>query len=472
VINVMSFLRLGVVCAAFAVAGKTHALSLEDAILYVLETNPEIKAAEANKQAIEFELDQARSFWAPRFELEGRAGVSYNDGTTTSDLPAADDPIAGYELRARIIQRLYDGGDTRNEIERQAYRVDAAALRVLERAEFLSLEATRVYAEVIRGRALVALARENVAYHRDVFSRIEQAFANGVVGIADIQQAEERVFLAEDTLSQFELGALEAEALFLETVGVAADNLGTIPSLSAAVPASLEAALSLARRENPTIRFLQNDVGTAEALARRIDANRRPTLDLEVEGRVGEDVNGFEGDVLDAEIALVLRYQFQGDQKRALRQEHIRLVNESRAFLLTQARLVEREVRTGWANLQTTQRRIGILQRQADLARELRTSYESEFEVGARSLLDILNTQSALFQAETNLVNARSLERFLKYRLLASVGNLLPTLGIEAPEDALTYAVSQRNAQPVGAAPEGEMRDARSFSEWRRSLDN
>jgi len=471
-INALRFLRCGVLGAALVVANNANALTLEDAILYLLETNPEIKAAEANKQAIEFELDQARSFWAPRFELEGRAGYSFNDGSTISDLPAADDPIAGYELRARIIQRLYDGGDTQNEIERQAYRVDAAALRVLERSEFLSLEATRVYAEVIRSQQLIALARENVAYHREVFSRIEQAFANGVVGIADIQQAEERVFLAEDTLTQFELGGLDAAALFQETVGVAPNGLGTIPSLSASMPASLEEALGIARRENPTVRFLQKDVGTAEALARRIDANRRPTLDLEIEGRVGEDVNGFEGDVLDAEIGLVLRYQFQGDQKRALRQEHIRLVNESRALLLTQARLVEREVRQSWANLQTTQRRIGIIERQAELARELRASYESEFEVGARSLLDILNTQSALFQAETSLVNARSLETFLRYRLLASVGNLLPTIGIEPPEDSQVYAVSQRGAQPVGSAPQGDMRDARSFSEWRRSLDN
>ncbi len=455
---------------AFA-AGQASALSLGDAILYVLETNPEIKAAEANKQAIEFELDQANSFWAPRFELEGRAGYSYNDGTTTSDLPAADDPIAGYEVRARIIQKLWDGGDTRSEIERQAYRVDAAALRVLERSEFLALEATRVYAEVTRNRRLVALAQDNLRFHTEVFGRIEQAFNNGVVGIADVQQAEERVFLARDTVTQFELDALESEAFFLETVGVAPTGLGAVPPLYQNMPSGLDNALAIARQKNPTIRFLQSDVGTAEALSRRVDANRYPTLNLEFEGRLGEDVNGFEGEVRDAEVALVLRYDFQGGQKKALRQEHIRRVNESRATLLTQTRLVEREVRQTWANLQTVQRRIGTIRRQAELSRELRASYEQEFEVGTRSLLDILNTQGSLFQAEANLINAQSLEIFIRYRLLAATGILLPTLGIEPPVDAEPYARAFTGAPDVGAAPGGAMSDAKAFSAWRRSLN-
>lgn len=450
---------------------EASALTLQEAILYVLEANPEIKAAEANKQAIEFELDQAQTFFAPRFELEGQAGYSVNRGTTASALPAAADPIAGYQVVGRVTQMLYDGQKTRSEIARQAYRVDGAALRVLERAEFLSLEAARVYAEVLRSRALVSLARNNLVYHRDIYGKIQKAYDKGVVGVADIQQAEERVFLAEDTLTQFRLSAAEIEALFLETVGISPDKIGVLPSISTGIPVDLDAALAIARRSNPTIRFLKSDVGSAEALSRGVDANRYPTLNLEAEARYGEDVRGFEGKIEDARIGLVLRYEFQGNQKRALRQEHIRRANESRARLLTQSRLVDREVRQSWANLQTTSQRIRILSRQAQLSRDLRASYEQEYEVGTRSLLDILNTQNGLFQAEANLINARSLEVFIKYRLMAAVGMLLPTLGIEPPVDAQPYASSFKKAPAIGSAPVSATIDASSFRDWRRSID-
>jgi|UPI0002F90379 adhesin transport system outer membrane protein len=121
----------------FLSASAASALTVEEAILYVLESNPEISAAAANKQAIEFELDQARSFRVPRFSLEAETGISRNNGTTTPSLPAGDDAITGYGVGVRMTQNLFDGFATRSEIERQACRVDGAALRVLERAEFL-----------------------------------------------------------------------------------------------------------------------------------------------------------------------------------------------------------------------------------------------------------------------------------------------------------------------------------------------
>lgn len=460
-------------CAFFALSTlgqAANALSVEDSILFVLETNPEIKAAEANKQAIEFELDQARSFWAPRVELEGRSEGSINNGTRTTDLTASDDAIFGYEVNALITQRLYDGKSTRSEIERQAYRIDAAAYRVLERSEFLSLEAIRVHSEVLRTQALTQKARVNLAYHRDVMARIQSAYDNGVLGIADLQQAEERLFLAEDTLIQFELTDLDARTLFLETVGVTPDNLQTVPEIGNKLPNNLDQTLATAWRHNPTILFFQSDIGAAEALSRQADSNRFPTLDLEAETRYGDDVDGFEGEVNDASIGLVLRYEFQGNRKRGQREEQIRRVSEQRARLLTQTRLVEREVRQSWSNLKSTQRRASILDRQAALSRDLLASYEQEFDVGARSLIDVLNTQNALFQAETNLLNSRSLEIFVKYRLLAAAGVLLPTLGITPPEDSEAYAVSEQGAPGLSTPGDRSRDDALSFRDWRKSL--
>ncbi|MEO0990656.1 MAG: TolC family protein [Pseudomonadota bacterium] len=454
-------------CGVF-LSTTANALSVEETILFVLESNPEIQAAEANKQAIEFELDQARSFWAPRVELEGRTGASLNDGSTTPDLSASDDTIYGYEFSGRLTQLIFDGGATRSEIERNAYRIDAAALRVLERSEVLSLEAVRLYADVLRSRELVAAAQRNQSYHREVLSRIQTAFDNGVVGLGDLQQAEERVFQAEDTVFEFELTAAEIVADFIEIVGVAPQGLGAVPRLGGRVPTTLDAALGLARRNNPTIRFLQADVGAAEAFSRETNANRSPILNLEAEARYGEDVNGFEGEVRDAEIGLVLRYEFQGNRKRADRQEQARRVSESRATLLTQTRVVEREVRQTWSGLNIVRRRLSTLERQTERAREVRGTYEQEYEVGNRSLLDLLNTQAALFQAEANLINARSLRTFVEYRLLAETGTLLPTLGIEAPEDSKPYAREDRGAPGTRPAQDQYRLDARSFGDWRR----
>lgn len=459
-------------CLTLGGVNKAEALSLKDAILYVLETNPDIKAAEANKQAIEFELDQARAFRAPRFELEAWGGISENSGNSVPDLGAASGSVSGYELTGRVSQMLFDGYRTRSEIERQAYRVDGAAFRVLERSEVLSLEAIRLYSEVIRNNDLLALANSNLAYHRDVYSQLKTGYDRGVIGIGDLQQGEERVFLAEDILLEFQLNLEDARALFLATVGVVPNSLVTIPKLAGTLPGTIDQAIGRARTSNPTIKFLQADVGSAEALSRSANANRSPTIHLEADARIGEDVGGFTGDRSDFRVGLVMRYEFQGSRKRAVRQEQARRVNESRSMLLSQTRRVELEVRRSWNTLRSARRRLATIQSQAVLSRQLREAYEAEFLVGTRSLLDVLNTQSALFQAEANLINARSLAIYVEYRLLASIGVLLPTLGVELPEDSKTFARDAVGAPGLSENSSEVQFDSGAFQDWRKSLEN
>lgn len=471
----MSALRraaLGVIVAVLGV-GPSHALDLRDTVLYVVETNPEIKAAEANKQAIEFELDQGRSLYLPRVNLEARTGYSYNDGTTTTDLTSADDPIFGGEGRVIVSQMIWDGRETRSEVERQAYRVDGAALRVLERSEFLGLEAAQFYADVLRDRDILAAARANLEYHQQVLERIRTGFDTGVLGLGDLQQAEERLVLAEDTVTQAEFDLAAVELAFIEVVGVPPKGLSRLPDYGARLPGTADAASARARVNNPTLRFSKADVGAAEAQYRGVASNRYPDLFAELEGRLGEDVGGFEGRRADARAELVLRYVFQGNQLSADRQEQLRRVSESRAVLLQQARLVDREVRQTWARLGNARERVSILDRQNTLTTELLATYESEFEVGTRSLLDLLNTQSALFQTQVSLTAARYAETFEEYRLLAAMGDFLAVVGVVPPEDAVPYAAGGLGAPPVKAA-ETEFRRDSAIAEalrFRRSLD-
>ncbi|WP_343504917.1 TolC family protein [Alloyangia pacifica] len=453
--------------ALLSLTSQAQAFDVRQAIVYVLESNPDIQAAEYNKQAREFELGQARSFRAPKFSLNGWAGSSRDLGENSS---GTGDYVDGYELNAEVSQRLFDGFWTRSEIEHQAYRVDAAALRVLERSEFLGLEATRLYADVLRMREQVSVAQSNLAYHRDAVARLQRAFDNDVVSASDLLQGEERLLTAEDILLEFQLDLADTEAFFVEVVGVEPNSLSSVPSVSSAVAPSFDRALATARARNPTIRFSQADVGASEALSRRAQSNRFPTLDLVMGGRYGEDVDGVAGEVNDLSVGLRFNYEFQGTSNRSEREANARRVNESRARLLSQTRLVEREMRQSWNAREQVRKRVSVLSSRVNELQDLRQTYETEFGIGARSLLDVLNTQNAYVRAQAELINARSLSTYIDYRVLAASGVLLATLGIEPPEDAKPYARDQVGAPPVAAAETQDRFDAQSFSDWRKSI--
>src|SRR3546814_6658297 len=88
-----------------------------------------------NKQAIEFELEQAKGLYLPRITLEMSAGVRRLENSTRRALGIAGDELYPLEAGIRAEQTLIDFGRRRGEKLRQAARVDGAALRVVERSE-------------------------------------------------------------------------------------------------------------------------------------------------------------------------------------------------------------------------------------------------------------------------------------------------------------------------------------------------
>ena len=60
-------------------------------------------------------------------------------------------------------------------------------------------------------------------------------------------------------------------------------------------------------------------------------------------------------------------------------------------------------------------------------------AYRSQFELGRRSLLDLLNAENELFQARSALVSGQAAVQETEYRVLTAVGSLVMSLGL-APE--------------------------------------
>ena len=87
-----------VLCVLGMSAIPAQAISLKTAIKVALEANPEIGEAIANREALEFELKQARGLYLPKFDIEGRYGAqNYVHGMRLSSV--RDRHVAGIECR-------------------------------------------------------------------------------------------------------------------------------------------------------------------------------------------------------------------------------------------------------------------------------------------------------------------------------------------------------------------------------------
>ena len=160
---VLALTPLCLLCGAVDVA----AVTLEESVEATLLTNPDVGVVEADREAIDQELRQARADYLPSIDLRGAAGPEYTDSPTTrNDGDNGDDTtLMRLESQITLSQMLFDGFATRSEVERQLSRLDSAAFRVQEAAEFIALDAIEAHLEVLRNQILVELAQENLAEH-------------------------------------------------------------------------------------------------------------------------------------------------------------------------------------------------------------------------------------------------------------------------------------------------------------------
>jgi len=353
-------------------------------------------------------------------------------------------------VSATLEQLLFDGFGTDAEVERQAYRVDASAYRVLERGEVIGLDAAQAYLDMLRQDELHSIAQANVTYHEGKLREINSGVRSGVLGVGDQQQARERLAAARATLSEFDEAREAARIRFRRVVGITPSGLTQPTPVTGLLPASLDQAMTTGRQNSPRIKFSQADIGTAYAEWKAARSEYFPEVVGELRGRYSDDQDGVDGYESELSAQIVARYRlFGGGIDSANVQEQIRHIDERRAVLNREARDLDELVANSWNSLTVVRSRRALLDDQRAEAEKVLNSYEREFNVGVRSLLDVLDTQNSLVQTRVSATTARYAELFAEYRVLASMGTLLGSVGIAAPDESAAWAVENASAPAV-----------------------
>lgn len=433
---------MAVSLAAFlAAAPSLSAMSMKDAVLRAVRSNPEIGEAIANREGIEFELEQGRGLYRPRVDLQGSAGGEIMDNNDTRDRNDDDKLFFRREASVVVRQLLFDGFGTDGEVEFQAARVDSASFRVKERSEFIALAVIREYLEIMRLQRILGYAQDNLRYHQKITGDIAQGTTGGSMSVADEQQAQERVLAARSRIVELEEELETARTTFLKLVGAPAGKVGEVIKINGKVQNTLQAALGTARGNHPSIKFAKADIDAAQAQVKTAESKFYPKVSLEGRGVAGADIGGEEGTTNNLQGNMVVEWNiYNGGIDSANKQEQIRRVDEAYQKLNRITREVEEGVRLSWDRRQKQARRLRVLLQELSATDQLRSSYTEQFKIGERSLLDLLDTQNTRFNTQVAIATSDAAVKFAEYRLLAATGMLLRTIGVAPVSQAKTYA--------------------------------
>lgn len=424
--------------------GTASADTLQEAVDATVKTNPDVLAAVHERQAVSKEIDQARAGYFPTLDLQVGTGWEMTDNPSTRGSGRGEVHLNRDEARLDARQMLFDGMETKNEVERQEARTNSRAFSVFSAAENTGLDAVEAYLNVLRRQNLVELAQTNLEAHQRTHDQIMLRSERGVGRRADMDQSLGRLALAEANLMSEQSNLRDAETSYIRVVGMDPNSLLQPESPISLIPQTQDEAIATAVDNHPTLRLAAFDVESAQSQHATAKAPFYPDLHLEVGTRADHDIDGQEGKDKDLYAMLRLRYNLaNGGRDTARREETAFLINQAAEIRNNTHRQVEESVRLSWNAWETLKRQMSSRRQHVESSEKSRDAYQQQFSLGQRTLLDLLDSENEVFRARTALVNTQYDEMFAMYRILNSMGMLLQGLNVELPEAATTVASNQ-----------------------------
>ncbi|MDO8252802.1 MAG: TolC family outer membrane protein [Rhodoferax sp.] len=417
---------------AFAAIGLTFGQAsaqtpgtLKDAVERAVLQNPEVKLKYQNLEAARGEQDAAKGGWRPRVDVE----VSTGRQSTLTPALSSSLSYTGSTAYIQLRQTLFDGYATASDVRRLGHNRQVAYYELLSASDQLALEAARAYLDVQRYRETLALARDNYATHADVHQKIGSRVSAGVGRRVDLEQASGRMALAESNWLTEASNLHDVSARYQRLTGeVPALDLAPSPSLDKFLPARTH-LLADSIANNPD--FLAS-VSTIRAFRADADVRRAsnwPTLELRARQSLERNQSGIAGDYRDSALQLVLNYNlYRGGADSARINQYVAKLNAAYELRDKACRDIRQTTQIAYNDIGRLEQQITFLAQHELSTSKAREAYRQQFDIGQRSLLDLLDTENELFQARIALTKAEYDLRLAKIRVLATSGTLLNAL--------------------------------------------
>lgn len=471
------FKSISFIVAVAATPQATLAASLLEVYQQALQSDPLIHEAEARRMATYEAVPQARGLLLPQL----RAGGSWASGSNTAK-QGFQQEVAPDVVEFRVVDTKSDfesfgwNAELRQTIFRwdQMVNLKQANKRVAKaEIDFEAAQQDLIVRVVNRYFAVLGAEDRLTSIHADrlaIARQLEQAkqrFEVGLIAITDVQESQAAYDQSVASEIQAKRELATARELLREITGEYIPTLSApgeeFPLLSPN-PAAEGNWIDLAMDQNLALvssRF-DEEIARDEISLRR--TGHYPTVDLVA------NYDTSDGDITDLRIggfpspnptfptdntrdSISIQFNvplFEGGATSSRVREAVYLHRASREQLQRVARETERQTRDAYLGVLSEISRVNALGQAVESSRTALEATQAGFEVGTRTIVDVLNSQRSLYGAITNYYNSR----------YTYIGNVLAlklaagTLQVQDLEDIDRHLAQRRPPEEVIAEEE------------------
>ena len=348
---------------------------------------------------------------------------------------------AGFSIK----QMLFDGFYTSSEVDRYSFEASAEQWALFAAAEDMALNVAKVYVNYIKSEQILTLAEKNLVSHQNIYAQIKERTDSGLGSIADLSQITGRRARANANVISAKNNFYDAKAQFVRVVEKQPEDLIVPVPDDDMIPEDLSTSVKFAQDNHPILKSATSDINAAKNERESALSNYYPKLSLELDGNWNNDLDGEDGFNQFSQnvgghsndlVAMVrIKYNlFSGGKDRAREREASYKIGEAKEIRERAYRQVVEGVSLAWNAYELLVPQKMYIRDHVVAAKDTQVAYSQQFNLGQRTLLDLLDTENELFEARKDYLEAEYDEILSEYRILNATGRLLESLRVTRPD--------------------------------------
>jgi outer membrane protein len=401
------------------------ALSLADVAQAALCNNPQTSQAYANAKIQAAQLGIARSAYYPT--VTDNAGVNSNVAIPSGSNPRGN-PYNNLNNNLVASYLLYDFGNRDANLENARQLLQAASATQIATVQNVLLSAIKAYYQVQADIAALSAAEESEHFNQESFNAAEAKYKAGVLTPADKLQA-------QTAFAQATLNRITAEGKLKTDYGILANVMGlsantklglvspTTQKMSNEAEQEIDKLINLAHIRRPDLIASEAQIEAASASIKASQAASKPTISLNVSNnqQLGSDINGTNNTSLGVTVSIPI---FTG-YANSYQIHAAEATKDLRISQRDQLRLqISLDVWTAYQSLRTATETIKSAEVLVASAKESQRVALGRYKAGVGNIIDTLNAQSALANANQQQIQAMLNWNIAKSTLAQSIGML------------------------------------------------
>jgi adhesin transport system outer membrane protein len=395
---------------------------LRQMVSLALTHSPEIRSSEADVLAAGYQVDQTKGQRWPQVQL-GIATPLSNQGS--SNTTRNNTKISDTSGSISVTTPIYDWGKISNQIDSAEEGVNAAVSSQNYTKEQLAYSTISELMNLSRYQENRAVALAYVGRMKQLADMLEQITAADKGRASEFTQAKAKLLSARASLDDIEHQVSSSRIKLVRLLGIEPNIPANISWQDSVMPSSMALA---ALNKNPNLLKLQAQVKAAEYDAESIQAANLPQLNWVVSKNTAKDING---DETGWYTGLNVQWNaFSGGSQKAAQMAARAKANGAQQQYEVAYRDLEYQINSMIQTRDSSFMRADDFDRlSVETDRVRKMFYDQWYNLGKRTLLDVLTAENDHFNNQLSAINNRYDGYISNINVIASAAMLLSWVG-------------------------------------------